>query len=119
MSRVLDVYLHNHHAGSLIQNKTGKLTFTYDASYVGKNNPALSLSLPLQIESYESEAVSAFFSGLLPDDVLRHKLAKYLGVSEKNLFALLEAVGGECAGAVSWYPQGALLQSSSDMILKF
>ena len=48
----------------------------------------------------------AFFSGLLPDDIVRHRLAKYLGVSEKNPFSLLEVIGGECAGALSLYPEG-------------
>ena len=37
---------------------------------------------------------------------MRHRLARYLGISEGNVFALLEAVGGECAGAVSLYSHG-------------
>ena len=49
---------------------------------------------------------SAFFSGLLPDGDVRTRLARYLGISEKNTFALLKEIGGECAGAVSVYPQG-------------
>lgn len=106
MSRALDVYLHGVYAGQLIQNDVGKLLFTYDASYVAKEQLALSLSLPLRLETYEGDVPKAFFSGLLPEDILCHRLAKYLGVSERNPFALLEAIGGECAGALSFYPEG-------------
>jgi serine/threonine-protein kinase HipA len=52
--------------------------------------------------------VKAFFSGLLPDEMIRQRLARYLGLSEKNSFALLEVIGGECAGALSLYPEGQI-----------
>ena len=42
----------------------------------------------------------------MPDDIARHRLAKYLGLSEKNTFSLLEVIGGECAGALALYPEG-------------
>lgn len=106
MSRTLDVYLHNKFAGKLIQNDAGALSLSYDTDYIKEERPAVSLSLPLQGEPLEGDAVRAFFSGILPDDIIRHRLAKYLGVSEKNPFALLEAIGGECAGALSLYPEG-------------
>jgi len=64
--------------------------------------------LPLQIKPYLDAQTRAFFSGFLPDSLARYRLAKYLGVSEKNAFALLEIVGGECAGAVSLYPEGII-----------
>lgn len=106
MSRVLDVYLQDFYAGQLVQNDFGVLVFTYDKIYVEQKKLALSLSLPLRVEPYEGNEAKAFFSGVLPDDIVRHRLARYLGVSEKNPFALLEAIGGECAGALSLYPEG-------------
>jgi len=106
MSRVLDVYLHDRLTGQLAQNETGQLSFQYGAEYLGGENAPVSLSMPLREEPYEGEHVRAFFSGLLPDDIVRHRLARYLGVSEKNPFALLEAIGGECAGALSLWPEG-------------
>ena len=100
--RILDVYLNNQLAGKLIQGWRGGLSFTYDRDA----SMGISLSLPLREESFEGDKVKAFFSGLLPDEHLRQKLARYLGLSEKNPFALLEVVGGECAGALSLYPEG-------------
>ena len=114
MNRVLDVYLHDVLAGQLAQGKGGALSFAYDGQYVEGSKPALSISMPAREQSYDGIEVRAFFSGLLPDDIVRHRLAKYLGVSEKNPFSLLEVIGGECAGALSLYPEGDKPSASTD-----
>ncbi len=106
MTRLLEVYLQDHYAGQLQQEDNGELTWTYHSDYLSNNKLAISLALPLQPTPFTGNAVKAFFSGLLPDDIARHRLARYLGVSEKNPFALLESIGGECAGALSLYPEG-------------
>ena len=107
MNRILDVYLHEIYAGQLsVLRGSAELLFSYDTEYLKGDLPALSISLPPDQKVHEGNAVKAFFSGLLPDDIARHRLAGFLGISERNAFALLEAVGGECAGAVSLYPQG-------------
>ncbi len=106
MTKTLDVYLHNRLIGQLKQYTSGRLSFSYTKPYCQAANPALSLSMPLREEPYQNAAVTAFFSGILPDDIARHRLAACLGLSEKNAFALLKVVGGECAGALSLYPEG-------------
>ncbi len=107
MSRILDVYLHEQFVGKLMQDDSGRLQFQYDEKYVFSEEPMpVSLSMPVRLERYEEQKVRAFFSGLLPDDIARYRLARYLGVSEKNPFSLLEAVGGECAGALALYSEG-------------
>ena len=106
MRRRLDVYLHDDLAGILEQNNSSALTFTYDPDYLTTASYAISLSLPLQTETFKETQVRSFFSGLLPEESVRDRLAKYLGLSEKNPFALLAAVGGDCAGALSLYPHG-------------
>lgn len=112
MSRVLIVYLKNKQVGKLIQSNTGQLSFRYEESYMlDLDAQQISIAMPLGPEEYKENVVRAFFSGLLPDAIARHKLAKYLGVSEKNAFKLLEAIGGECAGALALYPEGDNLPS--------
>ena len=106
MSRMLDVYLQNMLVGCLEQRDSGDLAFTYDADYLKAASYSISLSMPLNAQSYTGPQVKAFFSGLLPEESVRKRLAKYLGLSEKNPFALLEAVGGDCAGALALYPHG-------------
>jgi serine/threonine-protein kinase HipA len=101
MSRALNVFLHNRLTGYLKQNDRGGLSFQYDEVYLTDKPQQISISLPLRTEIFEGDIVRAFFSGLLPDDIVKHRLARFIGVSEKNPFALLEAIGGECAGAIS------------------
>lgn len=117
MKKLLDVYLHETYAGKLYHNDVGRLEFTYDPSYIAENKPALSVSLPLQPETFKEKIAKPFFSGLLPDDQARTKIAMCLGISAQNAFALLKAIGGECAGAVSLYPTGGTppAETSQDM----
>ena len=105
-SQILNVYLHGKLAGFLRQEKSGSLSFDYAPAYLADKNPPLSVSMPLTKDTFLDSITRPFFSGLLPDDIVRERLAKFLGVSEKNSFALLDAIGGECAGAIALYPEG-------------
>lgn len=99
----LNVFVRNTLVGKLFDD--GKLTFTYDADYLASAAPLpISISLPLD-GNFDSVAVAAFFDGLLPDELLRKKLARYFQVSERNTFTLLKEIGAECAGAISILPE--------------
>lgn len=88
--------------GKLIINEHQHYQFQYDRSWLDNANAfALSCSLPLQLEPFTQQFSYAFFSNLIPEGNLRHKIASVLGISEKNDFALLDAIGGEVAGAIS------------------
>ena len=107
MARILDVYLHDSKAGTLSQLQDGTLSFSYSSSHLAlANAAALSVSMPLREQPYPDRICQTFFAGLLPDEDARRRLAAILGVSEGNVFGLLAAVGGECAGALSLLPQG-------------
>ena len=95
----LIVYLNNRRAGVLGQEDSP--VFTYDQSWLhsGEAYP-LSRQLPLQTEPFAGRVVRAFFAGLLQEAETRERVASILGVSAGNDFALLERIGGECAGAV-------------------
>lgn len=56
---------------------------------------------------FEDDNARPFFANRLSESEIRRGIARKLGLSEQNDFALLEAVGGECAGAVSLLPDGA------------
>ena len=105
--RILEVYFQDLHAGRLEQKVSGALSFRYAETYITRENAVpVSVSLPLQSDPFTDDRVKAYFSGLLPDATVRERLANCLGLSEKNAFALLEAIGGECAGALSFRPPG-------------
>ncbi len=116
MSRILDVYLKDKRAGKLIQESSGELSFAYDADYINTGFHGISIAFPLQSEAFKGAHVKAFFSGLLPESGVRERLARYLGLSENNTFALLEAIGGDCAGALALYPVGKKPSNSKEDI---
>lgn len=109
MARNLDVWFYDRKAGRLTQDNSGRLLFAYATEYLeAEQHWPLSVSLPVQDREFDDAVTRPFFSGLLPDEFVREKIARLIGVSPRNPFSLLEAVGGECAGAISFYPEGEL-----------
>jgi HipA-like protein len=107
MARILDVYLKEQLVGHLEQDDFGSLGFRYGDSWLASESPTpLSHSLPLRSEPFRRNECRPFFAGLLPEEISRELIAKAFGVSDKNDFAILERIGGECAGAVSLMPSG-------------
>ena len=78
----------------------GKMEFKYS----DKATFPISLSLPLQKESFKENACRAYFGGLLPENPnIRELLAKKYKININNDFKLLEAIGRDCAGAISFH----------------
>ncbi|HRZ13044.1 MAG TPA: type II toxin-antitoxin system HipA family toxin [Kiritimatiellia bacterium] len=103
----LSVYLHGRLVGRLEQDSSGLLQFTYDQTWLAMPDATpLSRALPLQAESFSGKKARPFFAGILPEEGPRKQIAKILGISDTNDYAMLERIGGECAGAVSLLPEG-------------
>jgi len=110
MARTLDVYLHNELVGHLIQDEGGQMLFNYTESWLQKPVATpLSQSLPLRRERFRRNECRGFFAGILPDESKREIIARNLGISARNDYAMLEQIGGECAGAVTFVPAGETL----------
>jgi serine/threonine-protein kinase HipA len=110
MARTLDVYLHNELVGRLIQDDGGQMVFDYAESWLNKPGAtALSQSLPLRKERFSRNECRGFFGGILPEETKREIVARNLGISARNDYAMLEQIGGECAGAVTFIPAGEKL----------
>lgn len=115
MARTLNVYYDRALVGKLTQDDGGQMTFQYDVSWLDKPNPiALSQSLPPQEEPFTQKQCQGFFGGTLPEQDNRKIIARILGISDKNDFAMLEQIGGECAGAISFWPDGENLPADDD-----
>jgi len=115
MKRKLDVYLHQHLVGNLVHDEHGQMMFDYDKSWLTNASAfALSRSLPLIKEHFNRNDCRGFFAGLLPDESKREIIARNLGISAMNDFAMLEQIGGECAGAVTFIPAGNKLPKRDD-----
>lgn len=103
----LEVRLNGVLAGRLWQRQRD-LGFAYDADWLAAKRPQpISQSLPLQEEAHEGAGVEAFFGNLLPEGDVRAAVARALRISERNDYALLDAIGGDCAGALTLAAPGA------------
>ncbi len=106
MPKQLTVWLFGRYVGSLAQID-GRLSFSYAPEWLNQNRAEmLSQSLPLQLEPFDDRATRPFFAGLLPEGDKRKLVAQALQVSRQNDFALLDGIGGECAGAVTLLDPG-------------
>jgi serine/threonine-protein kinase HipA len=106
MADALDVYLNQDLAGRLLDEK-GALSFAYDPMWLASERfIPLSVTMPPRDDAYPDETARPFFDNLLPEGEIRAAIARLRQLSERNTFGLLGEIGGDCAGAVSLWPQG-------------
>ncbi|NNM82430.1 MAG: type II toxin-antitoxin system HipA family toxin, partial [Burkholderiales bacterium] len=85
----------------------GRLNFCYAPGWLSRPDAvALSASLPLRAEPFDERKTRPYFAGLLPEGQMRRLIAQQFQVSGQNDFALLDRIGGECAGAVTFLEPG-------------
>lgn len=109
MAHELEVWLFTDRVGTLAL-VDGRLGFCYAPGWLSLPNAvALSISLPLQAEPFDDRKTRPFFAGLLPEGQMRRLIAQQFQISGQNDFALLDHIGGECAGAVTFLEPGQAL----------
>ena len=88
--------------GEVRRSRSGRLSFAYDAGWQGSAGAyPLSLSMPLVVTEHEQGRIEPWLRGLLPDnEAILARWGQRLHVSPRNAFALIGAVGEDCAGAV-------------------
>ena len=80
--------------------------FQYRPDYLASAGPIpVSVTLPLQDEPFAGAVVANWFGNLLPEGAVRETIERRLRLPPRDNFALLAAIGGECAGAVSVGPE--------------
>lgn len=111
MARELEVWLFAERIGILALIE-GRLNFRYSPDWLSCPDAVpLSSALPLQAEPFDDRHARPFFAGLLPEGQLRRLIARQFQVSNQNDFALLDHIGGECAGAVTLLEPGQATSS--------
>ena len=119
MTGRLWVFLSDRRVGFL-DEQNGRLTFGYEP---GVATP-LSVNLPIRDEPFEDAQCRPFFNNLLPEGSWRQAVCRQLRIDENNDFALLKALGSECAGAVSleedpdWTPTKGVYKQTSEKDLR-
>lgn len=88
-------------AGTLETQPGSGEQFTYDQAWLNRAGAQpLSLSLPLQEAAFPARTIRPYFEGLLPEGSARAGVARRLGVPSTSYIRLLQALGGECIGAI-------------------
>src|SRR6478609_4272814 len=95
------VHLAGEPAGRLVLKQNGNMQFRYDGGYSGV---PISRAMPLQEEAHPHATCRAVFGGLLLEGEGREAVARNLGISAGNDYALLKELGGDCAGAITLVP---------------
>jgi serine/threonine-protein kinase HipA len=84
-------------------------SFTYTPAWLASDKfRPLSLSLPLTRSlEIKGEVVAHYFDNLLPDNErMRERIGRRFHTKTLDAFALLEAIGRDCVGAVQLLPEG-------------
>lgn len=108
MSKGLAVWMNGQFVGIWAVDR-GVHRFTYQESWLlSPQRRALSLSVPITpAREVRGAAVENYFDNLLPDNkTIRERLARRHKTSSIDAFALLEAIGRDCVGAVQPLPEG-------------
>ncbi|MDD2594824.1 MAG: HipA N-terminal domain-containing protein [Bacteroidales bacterium] len=95
------VLFQNQKAGILKENADG-YSFVYDKDYLtDEKAKAVSLTLPLQVEPYQSHTLFPFFDGLIPEGWLLDIAERNWKIDNRDRMSLLLACCKDCIGAVS------------------
>lgn len=106
----LNVWMNGELVGAWSITRTGTHVFSYDTGWVKSDKVrALSLSLPITADrEVRGPVVERYFDNLLPDSApIRERIRRRFGTKSTQAFALLAAIGRDCAGAVQLLPPGA------------
>ena len=97
------VWLDALHVGDVTVADAGALGFSYSEAWLATEGAfPLSLTLPLDATAYTSEVISPWLANLLPEEEQLNILTRSLGLDRADILAVLKAIGGDTAGALSF-----------------
>lgn len=95
------VYIRDCFAGVLEETDEG-YCFSYDPDYIKTENVVpVSLTLPIQNESFTSRTLFSFFDGLIPEGWLLNVVTRNWKIPENDRFAVLLVACKDPIGNVS------------------
>lgn len=104
MNRSGTVYYRDIETGVIMESEEGYF-FQYSENYLQhKDASPISLTLPLQSESFVSKTMFPFFDGLIPEGWLLDIARKTWKIDPRDRMSLLLACCKDCIGAVSVLP---------------
>jgi serine/threonine-protein kinase HipA len=104
MNHLLRIFCNDEHVGVLeIDTAHNDATLLYDERWQ-QNGFALSPHLPLHAHS-DARSIQKFLANLLPEGEGLEFVSRFFHISKANQFGLIEAVGAESAGALTFTNQ--------------
>ena len=101
MREQLSVFHDGRTVGTLTLLESTQMQFAYSSDWSSDQSSfPISISLPLD-GSFDPATSHRFFANLLPEANVRLQICRMPGISPDNDFALLKAIGGDCAGALT------------------
>ena len=102
--RQAEIYRKEFLAGLLTEDG-GEYLFCYDEAYLArKDAKPVSLTLPLQTETFVSPVLFPFFDGLIPEGWLLDVALRNTDISILDRMSLLLLCCKECIGSISVVP---------------
>jgi serine/threonine-protein kinase HipA len=104
MSERLTVCLNHHPCGQLaFDGATDQYAFSYAQSWL--DAAGFSISPHLKSEATSSDALKRFLANLLPEGRWLDELSLTQQIAKANIFGLINAIGSETTGALSFHDQ--------------
>ncbi len=111
----LNVFMNQDLVGQLLRKANGAIEFQYDETWINHGFP-ISLSLPFGQKKFRGQEVAFYFDNLLPDNKnVLTAIAEKFGAASTRQFDLLEVIGHECVGALSFFPESVVPQFENKM----
>lgn len=99
--RTAYVYVQNQFAGTVHETEDG-YEFAYDSRYLQQEHPAaVSLTLPVREQAYQSNILFPFFDGLIPEGWLLNIVCHNWKLNANDRFGLLMYACRDSIGDVS------------------
>lgn len=96
-----EIWVNNQKAGILTEDETG-YHFQYLQDYLAKEKSLpVSLTLPMQQDSFHSENLFPFFDGLIPEGWLLDVVHKNWKINPRDRMGLLLTTCRNCIGNIS------------------
>ncbi|WP_101339546.1 type II toxin-antitoxin system HipA family toxin [Cereibacter azotoformans] len=103
MTRRVPVWFDKLHLADIEVAADGALSLRYAERWCLTDGAfPLSVTMPLRAEPYPSEVVAPWLANLLPEEEPLRILTRSLGLDQADVLALLEQIGGDTAGALSF-----------------
>lgn len=99
----IPVFFETFHVGDLEIGKRGHPSFRYDSRWQeSPHSFPVSTTMPLERDLFGPDIVHPWIANLLPEERQLEAIARSLGVSRGDSLGILERIGGDVAGALSF-----------------